>query len=115
MKTTLMHWRLAALLAITLMLPACSDSSGDLVGVWTQAQGGSPNSILTLNEGGDGELQIKGGVGYQIQSWKVESGNHLGLTLSGDTVRGLFAIEDEKLTLSGMDEFEELNGVYRKR
>lgn len=95
------------------LLAACSNDSERLIGSWVQVSGERPDSRLTLNADGTGEMRVHGGVPYDIEAWALSGGNLLDLQIEEQKVVASFVLNEDSIVISRAENFPELNGTYR--
>lgn len=108
----MVRWLTPVLAAV--FLAACTDGTDRLTGSWIQVSGERPESRLTLNADGTGEMRVHGGVPYDVESWTVSGGNLLDMQIEGQKVLASFVLNEESIVISRAENFRELNGTYRK-
>jgi hypothetical protein len=98
---------------LAVIVSGCGGGSDDLVGEWSQISGSRTQSILVFNADGTGNFHPRGGMNYEIVSWSMQT-DYIEMELAGTKVIAEVSVDDS-LVLSRANEFEELNGTYRRK
>ena len=106
--------RFLPLAFIVLLLGGCSDPTEQLVGQWVQTEGSRPQTRLIFRPDGTGKMEVQGGVNYQLDAWEVESERHLKFRIYNQDVIARFILNEDSLELSRVEDFDEMNGTYRR-